>query len=142
MDDYLVTLPIPASVYDHARRTAEQTARPIEQVLVEYLEAAASESQDEPLPADEQAELDALARLSDDALWTIAREQMPLAAQARMQVLMDRNSRGQLSEAERQELEELVERGDRLTLRKAEAAALLTERGYKVTPSDLAARNE
>lgn len=138
MSDYPVTLPVPADVYERARRTAELTAQPVERVLLNYLEAAASD----PLPADEQAELDALAYLSDDALWTMAREQMPADAQEHMQALMDRNSRGQLADDERRELEALVERGQRLMLRKAEAAALLTRRGYTLTSHNLTARDE
>lgn len=139
MADYQITLSIPVGLYDRARRTAEQTEQPIEAVLISTLEAAFP---DEPLPPDEQEELDALAHLSDDALWTIAREQMPADLQARMGELMDRNTQGRLTDREREELEAQVERGDRLTLRKAEAAALLTQRGYKVTPKDLAAKRE
>lgn len=80
------------------------------------------------LPPDEQAELDALKHLSDDTLWTIAREQMPDNVQARAHELMDKNSHGEISSEEYTELEKLVERSDRLMVRKAEAAALLRER--------------
>jgi hypothetical protein len=77
------------------------------------------------LPPEEQAELDALHHLSDDALWTIAREQMPADVQARAHDLMDRKT---LSNEEQAELDLLVERGDRLMLRKAEASAILRDR--------------
>jgi len=76
MNDYPVTLTISAHIYDQARRAAEETDQPIEQILRQHLEDAFSPPLPE-LPPDEQAELDALAHLSDDALWTIAREQMP-----------------------------------------------------------------
>ena len=76
--------------------------------------------------------IDALKYLSDDALWTVAREQMPSACQERMQKLMDGNTQGKLSDEEHGELAQLVEQGQRLTLRKGKAAALLTERGHKV----------
>ena len=59
-----------------------------------------------------------------------------------MQVLMDGNTMGTLSTSEHKELEQLVEQGQRLMLRKAQAAALLTEKGYKVTPKDMAASDE
>jgi len=135
MADYPVTLVVPAEIYDRARRAAEQTTQSVERVLIGYLESAASD----PLPIDEQAELDALAYLSDDALWTIAREQMPAKSQSRMRKLMGLNSQDKLSDADRRELEALVERGQRLTLRKAEAIALLTARGHKITRADLTA---
>ena len=44
-----------------------------------------------------------------------------------MQVLMDANSQGTLHEAQRPELEALVAQGQRLSLRKAQAAALENE---------------
>ncbi len=141
MTDHPVTLPLPDYVYDRARQIAEATAQPIESVLVRQLETAFAEPLP-TLPPDEQAELDALAHLSDDALWTIAREQMSSAKQERMQTLMDGNNKGTLTEAEVAELDTLVEQGQRLMLRKAQAAALLTERGYTVRPKDLAGRDE
>lgn len=97
-----------------------------QQVLLDHLQTLSP-----PLPAlppDEQAELDALKHLSDDTLWTIAREQMPDNVQARAHELMDKNSHGEISSEEYTELEKLVERSDRLMVRKAEAAALLRER--------------
>lgn len=51
-------------------------------------------------PPEEEAELEALKCLSDDALWTIAREQMSEHLQSRMQVLMDKNTVGSLSAEE------------------------------------------
>jgi hypothetical protein len=141
MTNYSVTLTVPDYIYDRARKIAEATSQPVEQVLQQHIVDALTE----PLPelaSDEQAELTALYQLSDDALWTIAREQMPIDAQSRMQELMDRNSMGRITEAERQELNVLVQRGQRLMLRKAEASAILTRRGHRVTPGRLAARGE
>lgn len=88
------------------------------------------------LPLAEQAELQALRRLSTDALRTIAAEQMVPSAKERMGQLMEKNSHGKLSAAEHQELTSLVERGDQLMLRKAEALRLLHERSYKVSTKD------
>ncbi|GIK66159.1 MAG: hypothetical protein BroJett018_39530 [Chloroflexota bacterium] len=82
MTDYAITLTLPARLFERAQQIAETTAQPIEQVLVEQLENAL----DNPfaaLPRDEQVELEALTLLSDATLWTIAREQMDAATQAR-----------------------------------------------------------
>ena len=133
MTNYLVSIPEP--LYDRARRVAEQAAQPVEQVILARLEESLEPLID--LPIDERTELHALAYLSDDTLWTIAREQMPNTRQERMQVLMDKNSPGVISDDEYQELERLVEQGQRLTLRKAEAMKLLMDRGYSVTLDDL-----
>ena len=141
MRHYSVTLPVPDYIYDRARRIAEGTSQSIEAVLLQQLQEAFTE----PLPdlaPDEQSELEALTHLSDDALWTIAREQMPEDRQARLQALMDANSQGTFDNARRSELATLVAQGQRLSLRKAQAAALLTERGYSVTLEAIAAADE
>jgi hypothetical protein len=129
-----IVLVLPDDIAARARQIAETKSLPVEQVLIDYLKTLSAPLPELP-PAD-QAELDALHHLSDDALWTIAREQMPDDAQTRAHALMDKNSRGTLTEAEQDELDKLVERGDRLMLRKAEAAVILKARGYPFTQKD------
>ena len=51
--------------------------------------------------------------------------------------LMAKNSLGTITEAEYNELSDLVERGQRLTLRKAHAMKLLMKRGYSITLDNL-----
>jgi len=126
MNHYVLT--VPEDIYARARRVAEETSQPVDQVMIDYLRTLST-----PLPAlppEEEAELEALKSLSDDALWTIAREQMPEHLQSRKQVLMDKNTMGNLSTEEYADLESLVERGQRLMIRKSEASAILTNRGY------------
>lgn len=135
MADFPVTLNIPEYLYNRARRLAEKRALPIEQILLNQLEATFVDLPS--LPPGEQSELDALAHLSDQALWTIAREQMPENDQQRMQTLMTANNLGTISAHERDELTALVEQGQRLMLRKGKAMALLTERGHSIHPDEL-----
>ena len=130
----LIILKVPEDISVRARQIAETVAQPVEQLLLDHLKTLAAPLP--VLPPDTQAELDALQHLSDDALWTIAREQLPEDVQARAHVLMDRNSRGVMTDEEYAELEKLVERGDRLMLRKAQAAALLRKRGHTLTQKD------
>jgi len=141
MSHYSVTLPVPDSICERARRIAEETSQSIEAVLLQQLHDAFTEPLADLAP-DEQRELAALTRLSDDALWTIVREHMPRDQQARLQALMEANSQGTLDNAQRAALEGLVAQGQRLSLRKAQAAALLTARGYSVTLEALAAAHE
>lgn len=129
------TLAVPETLYRRAEELARLTAREVDEVLIDQLQELMLPA----LPSDEQAELDAMRALSDDALWAIAREQMADGLQDRLQRLMTRNSRGVLSPLEHRELEQTVERGNRLMLRKAEAASLLRERGHHILPSDLKA---
>ena len=123
MTDQII-LTIPEEISERARAIAELTAQSVEAVLLEHLKTLSTSLAS--LPAEQQAELDALSQLSDDTLWTIAREQMPDAAQA---------SGSTLTPEETRELDALVERADRLMLRKAEASAILRSRGYAVSQS-------
>lgn len=139
MSDY--TLTIPASLYNKAKRIAELNAQPVEDMMRARLEEALDERRID-LPEDERTELNALPLLSDDGLWTMARAQMDAAKQARMEALMDRNSKGTITPDEYGELEGLVEQGQRLTLRKAEAMKQLLKRGYSITLDDLKSPDE
>lgn len=122
------TLEVPEEIFLLARQIAEDASVSAEQVLLEHLKTLTAPLSG--LPPDEQAELSALQHLSNDALRTIAREQMPQDVQDRMQILMDKNSLGTISSEEYQELADYVERGNRLMVRKAEAAGILLDRGY------------
>ncbi len=123
-----IILTIPEDISARAREIAETRAQSAEQVLIDHLKMLPPS-----LPPDMQAELDALHYLSDDALLTIAREQMPDDAQTRANTLLERNSRDVITDEEHAELEKLVERADQLMLRKAEAASLLRQRGLQPT---------
>jgi hypothetical protein len=139
MSDY--TISIPDTLYDKAQRVAKQHAQSVETVIRTRLEGAL----DQPmldLPTDERDELQAMSYLSDDALWTIAREQMQPELQASMSKLMDKNSAGTITEEECRDLSNLVERGERLTLRKSQAMKLLLDRGYAVSLDALKPANE
>lgn len=134
MSDYIIS--IPDSVYQKARQIAQQKSLSVDEVIRAGLEGAFVESMLD-IPLNEQAELKAMTYLSDDALFSMMREQMPQAKQARMSVLMSKNNQGTISDEERAELVTLVEDGQRLTLRKATAMNILMDRGYKVTLDDM-----
>ena len=135
------TIAIPHLLYEKAQRLAQQTSQSVDEIICTWLEGAL----DQPmldLPSDERAELQAMSYLSTDALWTIAREQMPPDVQQAMTQLMEKNSQGTITENEFRDLSALVERGQRLTLRKAQAMKLLVDRGYAVSLDALKPTNE
>ena len=126
------TIAIPNSLYEKAQRLAKQTSQSVDEIICTRLEGAL----DQPmldLPRDERVELQAMSYLSTDALWTIAREQMQPDLQHSMSQLMEKNSQGTITEDEFRDLSALVERGQRLTLRKSQAMKLLLDRGYAVS---------
>jgi hypothetical protein len=130
MTDYTIT--ISEELYNKARRIADASSESVDDGIRVHLETAF----DNPrlaLPDDERAELEALRFLSDDALWTIAREQMAANKQAQMQTLMDKNTQATITPDEHALLSELVEQGQRLTLRKAEAMKMLIQRGHTIS---------
>jgi hypothetical protein len=69
------TISIPHSLYEKAQRLAKQTSQSVDDVICTRLEGALDQLMLD-LPSDEWAELQAIAYLSTDVLWTIAREQM------------------------------------------------------------------
>jgi hypothetical protein len=139
MSEY--TISIPNALYEKAQRLAKQTSQSVDDIICTRLEGAL----DQPaldLPSDERAELQAMSYLSTDALWTIAREQMQPDLQHSMSQLMEKNSKGTITEDEFRDLSELVERGQRLTLRKSRAMKLLLDRGYSVSLDTLKPTDE
>lgn len=138
MSDYTISLP--DTLYEKAWRLAQQTSQSVDDVIRAHLASAL----DHPLlelPADERAEIQAMSYLSDDTLWTIAREQMSSELQECMAHLMEKNSQGTITADEHSTLSTLVERGQRLTLRKSQAMKLLLMRGYTVTLEALSPAN-
>ena len=139
MADHVVTITLSKETYDYVRRLAESSAQSIEKLIQQRL----MNMQPLPtLPDNEEAELAALHQLSDDALWTLAAEQMPRSRQARRSTLLELTKSGAITESEQAELDALFKRGDRLMVRKAEAAGILTERGHRVVPQDLGTARE
>jgi hypothetical protein len=137
MTDQII-LTVPEDISELARELGMQKDKSAEQILLDYLASLTLPA----LPIDEQAELDALKHLSDDALRTIAQEQMPDSAQSRAHTLMDKNGKHTITDDEYDELQSLVERADRLMVRKAEAAAILQTRGNSFTQQDFLPRHE
>ena len=136
----MVTITIPDTLYAKAQRIAENNGQSVDDVIQQLL-SASLENPRLSLPEDEQNELNALAFLTDTTLWTIAREQMPQSVQDTMQHLMDKNTSGTITANEKTKLESLVENGQRLTLRKAEAVKILIQRGQHVTLDDMTPDN-
>lgn len=82
-------------------------------------------------PPELQLDLAALDRMDDEALWKIAKSRLD-AEFGRRDELLAKNAEGQLSPADRVELDGLREEEDRFMVRKAHAAALLRWRGHVV----------
>ena len=130
-----VTLQLPEPVHRAARQVAEATGQPLDAVLQASIAHALPPLED--VPADQAADLAALALLDDGGLWRAARDMMGAEEQAEINRLLDRRGSGRIAGSESARLDELLDRYGRLTVRKAHAYLLLARRGYRVPVQDV-----
>ena len=125
-----ITLHLPSPLYERLKRWAEQTHRSVEAELLEVVAAAVPVADD--LPGDLAQVISPLALLDDEALWRAARSHLPAEAVAQMEQLHLKRQREGLTGSEAETLAGLVRHYERAMLVRAQAAALLKERGYDV----------
>lgn len=130
-----ITFPLPESLFLRLQRVAQATQQSFNDVLLYAVEMGSPPAW-EDAPAEFQADLAALDRLNDEALWLVVRSQDTETDQERYQDLLDKKAAGLLTEAERQELADLRRQADAFMLRKAHAAALLRWRGHNLPPAE------
>lgn len=130
-----VTMQLPENLYVRLQQTAQATRQSFEAIVLRALQVGSPPAW-ESAPAEFQADLAALDRLDDAALWRMARYRATAAQMERYQTLLDKNAKGMLSAEERAELAQLRFEFDRHMLRKVHAAALLQWRGHQLPPAD------
>ncbi len=135
MNTQEVTLPLPEALYLRLKQTAQATRQSLTDVLLHTVQVGSPPSWEDS-PAAFQADLAALDRLDDEALWRTARSHRTETDTGRMEELLEKNANDQLTEAGRAELTHLRTEADGLMLRKAHAAALLRWRGHTLPPAD------
>ena len=130
-----VTVQLPESLYLRLQQTAQATHQSLEATMLRALQVGSPPAW-ETAPAEFQADLAALDRLDDAALWRMARMRAAPAQMDRYQVLLDKNANQTLSAEEGRELARLRTELDRQMLLKGHAAALLQWRGHQIPPAD------
>lgn len=118
-----VTLDLPRQIYQKAAQIAKATRRPIEQVVVDWIQLPV----ESVLPAGETA-LAGMDAMSTAQLTQVARSTAAPVDTERLQELLSLQGQRELTVAERDEAVRLVEQEDLLTLRKAKAIYLLKQR--------------
>ena len=126
MATHQVTLALPEAVYRLAEQTAAAVQRPVETLLVEALAATLPPISD--LPENIAAEVAEFVGLGDDVLLAIAAETLSPTQQQQLTRLLNENSEGALTKKEQVTLEELMDEYWQVTLRKAQAQAILAQR--------------
>ncbi len=130
-----VTMQLPENLYLRLQQTAQATRQSLEATVLRALQVGSPPAW-ETAPAEFQADLAALDRLDDAALWRTARTRATPALMDRYQALLDKNADQTLSAEDRQELTQLRTNLDRQMLLKVHAAALLQWRGHQIPPAD------
>jgi hypothetical protein len=130
-----VVLPLPEELYLRLEQTARATRQSLTDLLLHAVRTGSPPDWSQA-PAEFQADLAALDRLDDAALWRVARSQRREADMARLTELLDKNADDALSAAETLELAAQVTEADRFMLCKAHAAALLQWRGHTVPAAE------
>lgn len=105
--------------------------RPLEEVASQTIRGNLPPTVDD-LPVELQNEMAAWSNLSDEHLWEIARQPLPVDQWRRHQRLLRKNEARTLTEVEQDELTLLRAETDRFVLRRSYALALLKWRGYTV----------
>jgi hypothetical protein len=122
-----ITLHLPEAVYKQIKQAAGKVGRPVSEVLLEAVTAAA------PVigtgPEDVCRALAQMTYLNDAALWQAARATMTAVQRERLEALHDKQQCEGLS-AEEQALLTLYRQ---TLLVRAQAAVLLKQRGYDVS---------
>jgi hypothetical protein len=125
-----VTVNVPSALYDRLERRAVQTHRTVEDVLLDVLATAVPVADE--LPSDLADALSPLTLLDDAALWRAARSHLPTEVAAQLEALHLKRQREGLTDSETETLARLVRQYERAMLVRAQAAALLKQRGYDV----------
>lgn len=131
MTAHAVTLHLPAPLYRHFKRQAEQTHRSLETELLDAVASSAPE--EEGLPPELADAISGLEVLDDEELWRAARSRLSADATARLETLNLKQQSEGLDESERDVLWQLVRQYERALLVRARAASLLKERGHDVS---------
>lgn len=131
-----VTLHLPEDLYQRLQRVARLTYRSVEEVVVTTIIATLVAPPD--LPSELADELAAMRLLSDDALWAAAQPSLSPAEAHRLKQINHTAGERPLSHSEAVEQETLLKAYHHSILRRAQALAILAQRGHPVSPENLA----
>jgi plasmid stability protein len=126
-----VTVHLPDVIYRQVQQRASRMRHSVEDELVAVVAAVLPTLDD--LPSDIADKMAQLAFLADDELWRMARASLTPQESDQMQSLMFKRQSEGLTLQEQREAEHLLHRYDQTMLVRAQAAALLQERGHDIS---------
>lgn len=128
-----LTLTLPDSVVWKLQRASELTYLSMDEIVAGAVDATLIGEQ--MLPAALEAELAVMHLFSDEALWTATYPSISLFEQERLAQINELAHERPLSRAEELEQQALLDAYNRSMLRRAQALALLKQRGHDITPA-------
>jgi plasmid stability protein len=131
MPTQTLTLHIPEPLYHRLKHRAQRSNRTVEDETVDLLTAAVPVANE--LPADLAEAISPLSVLDDEALWQAARSHLAPEDASQLEGLHRKRQGEGLDEAEDRLLATLVRQYERSMLVRAQAAALLQQRGHDVS---------
>jgi hypothetical protein len=131
MSLHTVTLKIPEKTYRRANKVAKVLRKSIEDVVTDAVGANLPDLDD--VPREMEAELAAMAYLSNEALLALANAAMDETRQELLQTHLESQGRNELHQNEQRQLASLMAEYGQTMLRRAKAMALLLERGHPVS---------
>ncbi len=135
MSESTVAVRLPKLTYRKLQRAAELTYRTVDDILASAVESSLPTIAD--VPPELAEELTALHLFSDEALWAATKPIFSPAEQARLSQLNQTAGERDLTAVEIAEQETLLAAYHRSVLRRAQALAILSQRGHAVTLDDL-----
>ena len=134
MPHQTIPIQLPEAIYQRLQQVAHATHHSIEEVVLQTIRGNLPPSLDDLSPELHGVVAD-LQHMSDEALWSVTKEQLPSHQWRRHQRLLRKGQEGPLSTAEHEELAELRAAADRFVTRRSYALALLKWHGHTI-PTD------
>jgi len=128
-----LTLTLPDSVISKLQRASALTYRSMDEIVAVAVDTTLTTEQ--ALPGGLDEELAAMRIFSDDALWAASRPSISAFEQERLAQLNEDAHERTLTQAEASEQQALLAAYQRSMLRRAQALALLKQRGHDITPA-------
>jgi hypothetical protein len=134
MPNQTIPIQLPEAIYQRLQQVAHATNHSIEEVVLQTIRGNLPPSLDDLSPELRCVVAD-LQHMSDEALWSVAKEPLSPHQWRRHQRLLWKGQEGPLSPAEHEELAELRAAVDRFVIRRSYALALLKWHGHTI-PTD------
>jgi hypothetical protein len=128
MSSATIPIQLPEFLFQRLKRAAELTHRSVEEIAATTLDAALPSHPN--LPAEIANELAAMQVFSDDALWAAVEPSFSPTQARRLAQLNATTSERELSVAESSEQRDLIAAYRHSVLRRAQALAILAQRGH------------